>query len=340
MRSRPSLSVATLLAVLALSPVLWPAVAHAQTPAAEDQRSALYKEGVELANAGRWDEAVKRFRQVVAIRSAPPALYTLGQAEEHLGELATAERTYERALTDARASGATEVAEAAQKALSGIEPRVPRAVIKLTKPADGATATIDGLAVALGEPKKVNPGTHTVSVQAPGKHPFDARIRLAEGQSVDVPVTLETEGPTAALPAAQPPAPVTSPPPPPPAEPETGGHSSFPIGPVILGGAGLVAGVVGVVVRLGGQSSYDTANNQCGPSGCPNQHVVDDGNSARSQMVLGTVVLGVGIAAVVGAGVWWAVTPRHSSSSATQARAGFGLVPTRDGARASFVGTF
>jgi hypothetical protein len=326
------------LSALALSPTLSPAVAYAQTPppaGSEDQRAILYKEGVDLANAGHWDEAVKRFRQVVAIRSAPPALFTLGQAEEHLGELATAERTYERALTDARSAGASDVADAAQKALSAVEPRVPRVVMKLAKSVDGATATIDGAAVTFGEPKKVNPGSHAVAAQAPGRRSFEARIRLTEGQSIDVPVALEPEAPAPSVvpPAAAPEqGPAPSPPPPAP-----GAARSFPVGPVILGGAGLIAGVVGVVVRLGGQSSYDNANNQCTP-GCPNQQVVDDGNSARSQMLLGTVVLGVGIAAVVGAGVWWAVTPSHPSSAS--AKAGFGLVPTRDGARASFVGTF
>ena len=45
--------------------------------AREQERTALYKEGVALAEAGRWAEALTKFEGVVAIRSAPRALIAL-----------------------------------------------------------------------------------------------------------------------------------------------------------------------------------------------------------------------------------------------------------------------
>jgi hypothetical protein len=165
-----------------------PADANDET---ERQRSALYAEGVSLANAGQWEEAVSRFRQVVAIRSAPPALFTLAQAEEHLGRLATAERDYENALASARAAGQPEVSEAAARALSGLALRVPWIVVRLARALPAAVATVDGTNVSFGQPVKLDPGAHVVAAQAPDHRPFEKRVDLAAGQSVEVPVSLE-----------------------------------------------------------------------------------------------------------------------------------------------------
>ena len=143
---------------LGLLHVPFSAFAENAHPGDEKQRAALYQDGIALANEGHWEEAVKKFRQVIAIRSAPPALFTLGQAEEHTGELATATHTYERALGDARRSGNGEVAEAAKKALLQLEPRVPRVLVNLALPAAGATATLDGVAVGVGAPGHHEPG--------------------------------------------------------------------------------------------------------------------------------------------------------------------------------------
>jgi hypothetical protein len=270
----------------------------------EARRTALYREGVDLANAGKWGDAVKRFREVVAIRSAPPALFTLAQAEEHTGELATAERTYERALTEAQAAHTADVAEAARDALSSIEPRVPRLVIMLAKPVDGATATLDGAPVAIGEPVKVNPGERHVVVSAPGRRAFQSSISLTAGQSVGVTAQLESDGTKVVTPTATATASATP--------TATADHAAetrapFPYGPVLVGAAGVLTGAIGAVVRVDGQSRYDNANGKCPNWSCPQQSVVDEGNAGRTEIIAGTVVIGVGVAAVVGAVVWWRV---------------------------------
>jgi hypothetical protein len=323
---RPYLVAAVLLVLAAPTQRAWAAPSGAPSDASEQQRAALYRDGVALANAGRWDDAVKKFRQVIAIRSAPPALFTLGQAEEHLGQLATAERTYERALADARASGTTDVADAAVKAIASLEPRVPRVLIKLTPAASGAAASVDGAAAPLGEPVKVDPGDHAVVVRAPGKLPFESRVHMVEGQSLDLSAALQSEAPA--------PGPTLLPPP-----PHDDRPGRFPVGPAVLAGAGVVAGVVGLVVRLGGQSTYDDATQSCGPAGCPSQDIADRANSGRSQMLVGTAFLGIGIAAIAGAGVWWALTPRNSAGSPGTS-VGLALSPTRDGTRATFTASF
>jgi hypothetical protein len=290
----------------------------------EARRTALYREGVDLANAGRWDEAVKRFREVVAIRSAPPALFTLAEAEEHLGELATAEHTYERALTEAQAAGATDVAGAARDALSSIEPRVPRLVIVLAQPVDNATATVDGAPAPMGEAVKVNPGERHVVVVAPGRHAFQSSISLTAGQSLSVTAHLRSDdAPSRPPPDSGPPAAVPS---------------AFPTLPLILGGGGLVVGVVGIGLGLAGQSRYSDANSNCTGGVCSRQSDVDNGNAGRTEVMVGTVLAGVGAAAVAGAVVWWLAGRSSSPTSSTGVRVT--VSPLRDGAGASVFGSF
>jgi hypothetical protein len=298
----------------------------------EARRSALYREGVQLANAGRWKEAVQRFLQVVAIRSAPPALYTLAQAEEHTGALASAEKTYEKALTAARASGASDVADAAARALSAIAPRVPRLVIVSPAGVDNATATIDGVPAPIGETVKVDAGDRLVVVSAPGRRSFEATVRVAEGQSLDVRPSL---APAAEAEAAPKPGLASTPESPVAAEPaQRGGPSSFPTVPVVVGAVGIAAGATGLVLRLVGQSQYDGASSNCTANACTSQSDVDRGNAGRTQIIAGTVLLGVGAAAVGSALVLWFVAPRRDDGVHV------GVLPNGHGGGAFLSGRF
>ena len=83
-----------------LSVMLIASPTFAQSPASppstdsrEEERTALYREGVALAEAGKWHEALEKFQAVVAIRSAPAALIALATAQENSGKLAHAART-------------------------------------------------------------------------------------------------------------------------------------------------------------------------------------------------------------------------------------------------------
>jgi hypothetical protein len=312
------------------------ALADEPSPAAstsddEARRSALYREGVELAHAGRWAEAVGRFREVVAIRAAPPALYTLAQAEEHIGKLASAKRHYETALAAARAAGVSDVADAAAGALSAIEPRVPRLVIWVPSGVDHVMATIDGVAAPLGEAVNVDVGDRVISVSAPSRKPFQWIIRIAEGQSQEVHAALEPAS-APAEPAIAATSPAAE------ASPQRAGRGSVPILPLVLGAAGVAAAVAGVVIRLDGQSRYDTASARCVDRVCASQSDVDSGNAGRTQVIWGTVVLGAGAAAVAGAAVLWLVIP--GGASGDHAGVSVSVLPYRDGPGASLSGRF
>ena len=84
---RPALLFAILLAAAL------PAAAQ-PSGADEERRTRLFKEGKAAGDAGQWAEAADRFRQVVALRSAPKALIALGVAEEYLGHFVVVHKVY------------------------------------------------------------------------------------------------------------------------------------------------------------------------------------------------------------------------------------------------------
>ena len=298
--------------LLGVALVACPAIAKADAGEDEARRATLYREGVTLADSGHWAEAVKRFREVVAIRSAPPALFSLAQAEEKVGQLATAERTYERALTDARAASTSDVADAAKAALAAIEGRVPRLVVRVPAGSGDATATLDGANVAIDAPIHVDPGARTIAVVAPGKAPYNAHVVLSEGQSLTVDVVWAPESA---------PPPVRPPPPPLVLTEPARAHAAFPAIAVVLGAVGLVATGVGVGLFVDGYSTYDAATSSCPNHACTDPNVQSRGNGARSEIIAANVVTfaGIGVAAVatiVGV-VVWSLSPRRAHASAS-----------------------
>ncbi len=298
--------------------------AQPQPTAGEAQRTALFEEGLHLAEAGRWAEAVERFQRVVAIRSAPRARFTLGQAEEKSGRLASAKASYALSLEEARQTGDEEAAGAAGAALAAIERRVPRLVVQLPPGVAGAQTSVDGRHVELSDQgMELDPGEHRVVVRAPGHKPFDQAVATSEGRTTELRVQLEPELKAAekasSAEAAVPRANVSDDP----------GLNEDPWGPPagawILGTAGLAATAGGAVLYVIGQGAYDEAAAACSEAGCAAPGNADDGNAARGQMIAGDVVLGVGLGALAGAAVWWAVSAGQAPTEPARPRLGLAV---------------
>ncbi len=200
-RARPGRAAAGVVALLAvLLAKEMPAVAEpSASPApvgseerSEDWRTELYREGVAAATAGLWTEARDRFRQTLAIRSSPKVLFSLAQAEEQLGQVASAQADYGRAHEGAKAAGESEVVLAADQARQAVAPRVPhiRVVVSGADPAS-VNATLDDQPVAVGTSVAADPGAHRLLVSAPGMREVTSSIAIGERQQLDVPVRLE-----------------------------------------------------------------------------------------------------------------------------------------------------
>ncbi len=314
---------AAVASLLALTLLASSGTARAEDAARERERAALYQQGVELAAAGNWAQAVERFKRVVELRASTKALYTLGEAEEHTGQLAAAKRSYRASLDSARAGAAKDIVDLAGAALGKLEGRVPQVSVRLdekTAAHGGDThASIDGHAVPIGAASDVDPGEHEVRVEATGAAPFVRTVHAVEGQQLDVAATLEW---SAVAPAS-------------PLPPQTTESSATsPILPLVAGGVGLAVGITGLVVRLQGQSDYDAASARCTAGVCATQNDANAGNDARGRMILGTTFLGIGAAVAAGAAVYWFVSSRPSST--VQA----GALVDGAGARAVLRGTF
>jgi tetratricopeptide (TPR) repeat protein len=158
-------------AVLLLVVGLCPAAARAGEPA-ESRARALYAAGQEAFVAGRYPEALERFRQAYAVLPAPALLYNMASALEPQGqplEAADKLRAYLHAFPDApdrlEIESRVRALEEAQRAidaakLKGTPPRLlelapdPRAArrrkIVATVTAIGVTLAVGAVGLGLG----------------------------------------------------------------------------------------------------------------------------------------------------------------------------------------------
>jgi hypothetical protein len=294
---------------LAASALVSSAPAAAQAPLAaegdrEAQRTKIYKEAVEAANSGRWSEAAEKLRAALAIRSSPKVRFTLGQAEEHVGRLSAAYDAYAQALADAEAAGERDVLSTARGALRALTPRVP--VVRVTVSgagADAATATIDDRSTPLGQPVRVDPGPHRISVSAPGARPTASTIAIGEGQQLDVPVGLERESAASSTGSF-----ATG------ASREGGSGATWRTGGLVSAGVGVVGLGVGSYFGLDAISKNNASNS----SGCHGNDCTASAfatrEDARSAASVSTVAFIVGGLLAAGGVTLWLLEPHGSAA--------------------------
>jgi hypothetical protein len=271
-------------------------VARADPPArasAEQERAAIYRQGVDAAGAGRWAEARDRFQAALAMRASPRVLFSLAQCEEQLGLVATAQADYARALEWARdTTRDAEVMAAADRAARALEPRVPRVRIQVTGAAAGdVEAALDDRPVATGAWLPVDPGAHRLVVRAAGARAVTTSAALGEGQQLELPVRLEPE-PT---PEAPPPAAAT-------ARPQ-GPWPAVGAATAVTGAVAIGLGVYfGVEARSKNDESYSAgcAGDACSAEGARTRRDALAAASASTALFVAGGVLAAG-----GLALWW-----------------------------------
>ena len=336
-----------------------PAHGGGQATADDAQRTELYREASRFASAGRWAEAKERLRAVIAIRPSPKVYFSLAQAEEQLGQLASAQADYARSLEGAATEGKGDVVQAAELAQRALLPRVPH--VRIVVSAEGvragsgsaasgggvnASATIDDRPVPTGTPVAVDPGDHRLVVSAPAMRSATLSVRLGEGQQLDVPVSLEAErtvaaanvsasttlqAPLAASARASNGASSANGGGAMRAEDDreaasgasTGGPStSWRTAGALTAAVGVIALGVGVVFGLDSKSKHDAAVKVCPESACMNANdakLWHDAVSAGNASTIAFILGGIG---VVGGAVLWFAAPSSSSSSGNRSGRG------------------
>lgn len=175
---------------------------------------ALFFEALHEEQARKFEDALRDYRRVQAVRDSPSIEYRIATCEVALGRPAAAFASFQAAVSlageDPRAA---DVAEAARRELAVLAPRI--AHLTLVKRAEGPTAsvpvvTLDGQTLAaesLGLPLIVDPGQHVVTASYGHGPTLRAEIVLASGDSVSwpLPAAPSAEGTSLATPVAGPP---------------------------------------------------------------------------------------------------------------------------------------
>lgn len=348
-KRRPAAAPAFVIVLAAIGSFAPSARARAPAPGSvgiddrEAQRAGLYREATKAAGAGRWAEAKERLRAVLAIRSSPKVLFSLAQTEEQLGQLASAQADYARALERAAIEGKGDVVQAAGQAQRALSARVPhvRAVVSSgvdpVRPgggASGASATLDDQPVALGTAVAIDPGDHRLVVSAPGMRAAILSVKVNEGQQLDLSVVLEPDRP-AQVASTPPSAPAGSPAPPAPPlasapaadRPQSSGAPLRTAGLVTIG-IGIMA--VGVGAGFGAESMWKHVDAQkaCPGATCASASGESLWHDAVTSGDISTVAFVAGGAALVGGAILWLAAPRPNAAG-TQIGVGPGSVQLR-----------
>jgi hypothetical protein len=286
-------------------------------PTQDDKAAAeaLYEAGKTLLRTDV-SAACDKFAASQELDPGVGTLLYLGACYERLGRVASAWAAFREAASYAHRSGQADRERTATERAARVEPRVPKLVIEVgTESVAGLEVRRDQKTVAsamLGVPIPLDPGSHTITADAPGKATWSATIDLVEGENKTVQIPQlgsDAVGP-AASPLAPAPAalaanptaraqPVASPPEPanPPKTPTsspfttTRGRAGFAIGSV-----GVATLAVGAYFGLRASSKWSEAKEHCVNLAC-DRPGIDLRDEAAFSGNVSTALVAVGAAA-------------------------------------------
>ncbi|MCZ7684973.1 MAG: hypothetical protein M5U28_41855 [Sandaracinaceae bacterium] len=162
--------------------------ASAQTDEELAAARASFRRGVQLTERGRWDEAVARFREVMAVRATGAVRYNLALALAHTegGDLEAAE-LLDQVLADPELDEATR--GQATTLLAEVEPRLGRLTIRVRGAADDATVLLDGAPIAadrLASALRVAPRGYTLVLRRGAEDVVERSVTVEAGGAEEV----------------------------------------------------------------------------------------------------------------------------------------------------------
>jgi hypothetical protein len=267
-------------------------------------------------------------------------LLNLADCYERQGKTAQAYTAFKDALDAARHDGRNERAEFATQHLTGLEARLSRLSVAVSdaERVPGLLVTVDGAtldAAAYGVALPVDPGSHRIRVEAPGKAPFEESIDVPSASAKEFelkvpPLADRADAPATAAAGAGSSAPSSASDAP--GSERTGSPTARTLG-FVAGGLGVVSVGVGSFFGLRAFNRWEARNAAC--QGSCTAEAKTAGDDAKQAATISTIGFGVGVAAL-GAGLVLILTaPSSKEPSAPSARAGkieVGLLSGRDGA--------
>lgn len=276
--------------------VLVASAASAQTTGAAET---LFREGIGLAQDGKYQEAVEKLEASFALDPARGTLLALAMAEERSNRLSGALAHYQDLLALAAKAGDQPRIEKARTAIMALDARVPRLTLVPTPPLPSdAEVRLDGHTLpraAINLPIPVDPGKHLVQARTPDGASFQQEVATVEGEirRVDIRLVRAKAEPAAAT------TPVAL---------GTDQRDQVPRADASLRTAGFVTAGIGLTaIAVGGVfwalagNDYDEAKNACPNGACSpdTMNTVDDGESKERWANIGFVAGGIGVAAGV-----------------------------------------
>ncbi len=267
--------------------------ARAQAPVDAERAQRLFDEALSLSDQGRWSEACPKFRDSFATAPGVGALLNVAACSAREGKVSAARSEYRRALELNAATPDPERKRAidaqAQQAIAELTGRLGRVVLRFDRASPGARVSIDGVAVEGGPSFEVDPGPHTVRVEAEGSTVVEAKITVEPGRETVVPVALG--GAKGASTALVPPG-------------ARSANDRLAIAGSILGVAGALGVATSAVLYTLAADRASALRAECGPDVapplCPNgrAEIADElGREGRSLAIGAAVCVGVGGAA-------------------------------------------
>jgi hypothetical protein len=315
-RSLRAQTVAGIIIVYAASAM----TAGAAEPSAGDRETArsLGTQGLQALDAHEYATAERACAGAYALVKAPTVGMCLARALEGLGRLLEArdvfvEVTHLPTRPDEPAVFTT-ARDAARTEAEALARRVPTVTLAVSGPSESTPVrlTLDGAAVnseTARLPRKLNPGSHTLSISATGFEPATEQITIAEGEDRRIEVSLRSssEGLASHSPPLQ--------------ERQAAAQGrSTPVLAITVGAVGLASLLVGVSAGVAASSKHSTLSGECDAASatCP-PSARGDLDTFHALRTVSTVGYVVGALGVIGGGVLFFATPTSKESSAATA---------------------
>ncbi len=204
----------------------------------------------------RFADALRAYEGAHAIMHVPTTGIEVAKTQALLGRLVDARQTAYDVVRMPAADGEPKAFAAARKEAAELEAQLAKRIPTVTVEPPGnidvglLKTTIDDEPVPkenIGLPYRLDPGRHTLKVDAPGRRTFTRELTLSEGTSTTIKPELEGNGSTSGA-----------------TSPSTSPLGLPPLAIAGLGAAGLGVGV-GTITGLVSLDQASTAKDKCGP---------------------------------------------------------------------------